>query len=189
MRGVENIEGPTPSLGYMFATRSIVHVVETCIGTACTAPLGQIGQPNPVYSLYIRKFTQLLVIRTKLANWPNWGINVEIATKSGGQIRGQPRFKTGQLAKNWPNLGARVQYSFRPISKLAKKLANLIRHSSHTNIRSVVHPPYQAVQRVVQQSPQRLVETPLIEDLLDPNRPRNGLIDGRLALQVVVVQD
>lgn len=104
MRGVENIEGPTPSLGCMFATRSIVHVVETCIQTACIVPLGQIGQANPVYSLYIRKFTQLLVIRTKLANWPNWGINVEIATKSGGQIRGQPRFKTGQLAKNWPNL-------------------------------------------------------------------------------------
>ena len=28
--GVENIEGPSPSLEYMFATRSIVHVVETC---------------------------------------------------------------------------------------------------------------------------------------------------------------
>lgn len=104
MRGVENIEGPTPSLGCMFATRSIVHVVETCIRTACTVPLGQIGQSNPMYSLYIRKFTQLLVIRTKLANWPNWGINVEIATKSGGQIRGQHRFKTGQLPQNWPNL-------------------------------------------------------------------------------------
>jgi hypothetical protein len=162
----------------MFATRSIVHVVETCIGTACTIPLGRIGQPKLVYSLYIRKFTQLLVIRTKLANWPNWGINVEIATKSGGQIRGQPRFKTGQLAKNWPNLGARVQYGFRPISKLAKKLANRMRHSSHTNNRIVAHPPHQVVQRVVQQSHQRLVKTPLVEDLLDPNRPRNGLIDG-----------
>lgn len=177
-RGVENIEGPSPSLGYMFATRSIVHVVRSCDSVHVQYPLGRIGQPKPVYSLYIRKFTQLLVIRTKLANWPNWGINVEIATKSGGQIRGQPRFKTGQLAKNWPNLGARVQYSFGPISKLAKKLANRMRHSSHTNIRSVAHPPYQVVQRVVQQSPQRLVKTPLIEDLLDPNRPRNGLIDG-----------
>ena len=106
MRGVENIEGPTPSLGCMFATRYIVHVVGLVTGasgSACTI-LGRIGQPNPVYSLYIRKFAQLLVIRTKLANWPNWGKNRGIATKSGGQIRGQPRFKTGQLAKNWPIL-------------------------------------------------------------------------------------
>ena len=118
-RGVENIEAPSPSLGCMFATRSIVHVVGSCDGGACTTQcmyntvhvqysactvLGRFGQPQPVYSLYIRKFTQLLVIRTKLANWPNWGKNRGIATKSGGQICGQPRFKTGQLAKNWPNL-------------------------------------------------------------------------------------
>lgn len=107
MRGVENIEGPSPSLGYMFAMRSIVHVVGSCDGGACTVHVQyacQICQPNPVYSLYIRKFTQLLVIRTKLANWQNGGINVEIATKSGGQIRGHPRFKTGKSPQNWQNL-------------------------------------------------------------------------------------
>lgn len=111
MRGVENIEGPSPSLGYMFATRSIVHVVGSCDGrhqsphvqySACT--ILAICHPNPVYSLYIRKFTQLLVIRTKLANWQNGGINVEIATKSACQIVCHPRFKTGKSPQNWQNL-------------------------------------------------------------------------------------
>lgn len=166
----------------MFATRSIVHVVGTCDGGACT-------------------------IQCMYNTWPDWptkaclfSIYKKIYSTPGNQN------KTGQLAKlgvkprncnekwwpdpwptqfqNWPigqklaKFGARVQYRFRPISKLAKKLANRMRHSSHTSIRSVAHPPYQVVQRVVQQSPQRLVKTPLIEDLLDPNRPRNGLIDG-----------
>ena len=106
MRGVENIEGPTPSLGCMFATRSIVHVVKSCDGvalvTACT--ILTICHPNPVYSLYIRKFTHLLVTITKLANWQNGGINVEIATKSACQIVCHPRFKTGKSPQNWQNL-------------------------------------------------------------------------------------
>lgn len=152
---------------------------------------------------------------TAWTDWPSkvclFSIYKKIYSTPGNQN------KTGQLAKlgvkprncnekwwpdpwptpfqNWPigqklaKFGARVQYRFRPISKLAKKLANRMRHSSHTNNRIVAHPPHQVVQRVVQLSPQRLVKTPLIEDLLDPNCPRNGLIDGRLALQVVVVQD
>lgn len=152
---------------------------------------------------------------TILGQWPGkpcvFSIYKKIYSTPGNQN------KTGQLAKlgvkprncnekwwpdpwptpfqNWPiapklaKFGAQVHYRFWPISKLAKKLANRMRHSSHTNTRSVAHPPHQVVQRVVQQSPQRLVKTPLIEDLLDPNRPRNGLIDGRLTLQVVVVQD
>lgn len=89
----------------MFATRSIVHVVESCDGVsdaACTIDLDK-TQAN-LYTPYIyRKFTQLLVTKTKLANWPNWGINVGIATKSPGQICGHPRFKTGQSPQNWPN--------------------------------------------------------------------------------------
>ena len=118
MRGVENIEGPSPSLGYMFATRSIVHVGGSCDRTACTiqcmyntvhvqysaCTILAICHPNPVYSLYIRKFTQLLVIRTKLANWQNGGINVGIATKSACQIVCHPRFKTGKSPQNWQNL-------------------------------------------------------------------------------------
>ena len=145
-----------------------------------------------LYSLYIRKFTQLLVIRTKLANWQNGGINVEIATKSACQIVCHPRFKTGKSPQNWQNLAHVYNTGFAVCQirfKTGKKTGKHFCHSSHTNTRIVAHPPYQAVQRVVQQSPQRLVKTPLIEDLLDPNRPRNGLIDGRLALQVVVVQD
>ena len=157
---------------------------------ACTTPC---QMPEKfLYSLYIRKFTQLLVIRTKLANWQNGGINVEIATKSACQIVCHPRFKTGKSPQNWQNL-AHVYNTIFPTcqiwQKTGKKTGKRMRHSSHTNTRIVAHPPYQVVQRVVQQSPQRLVKTPLIEDLLDPNRPRNGLIDGRLALQIVVVQD
>nr|FAA03111.1 MAG TPA: hypothetical protein [Siphovirus LN-2020-2] len=111
MRGVENIEGPSPSLGYMFATRSIIHVVETCGGgcrlvhvqySACT--ILAICQKKLFYSLYIRKFTQLLVTRTKLANWQNGGMIVAIATKSACQIVCHPRFKTGKSPQNWQNL-------------------------------------------------------------------------------------
>lgn len=72
--------------------------------TECIAPTCQICQAQAVYSLYIRKFTQLLVIRTKLANWQNGGINVEIATKSACQIVCHPRFKTGKSPQNWQNL-------------------------------------------------------------------------------------
>lgn len=178
MRGVENIEGPSPSLGCMFATRSIVHVVGSCDGGTVHAPLGQIGQPKPVYSLYIRKFTQLLVIRTKLANWQNWGKNRGIATKSGGQIRGQPRFKTGQLAKNWQNLAHVYTTDFGRFQNWPKNWPIACVTPVTQTPEALYHPPHQVVQRVVQQSPQRLVKTPLIEDLLDPNRPRYGLIDG-----------
>ena len=152
---------------------------------------------------------------TILGQWPGepclFSIYKKIYSTPGNQN------KTGQLAKlgvkprncnekwwpdpwptpcqNWPigqqlaNVGARGHSGVRPRANLANHRATRRRHSSHTNNRIVAHPPHQVVQRVVQQSPQRLVETPLVEDLLDPNRPRNGLIDGRLALQVVVVQD
>lgn len=177
MRGVENIEGPSPSLGYMFATRSIVHVVGSCTGTACTVPLGQIGQAQPVYSLYIRKFTQLLVIRTKLANWPNWGINVEIATKSGGQIRGQPRFKTGQLAKNWQiwrTCTIQISADFKSGQKTGQSHVPLQSHKHQKRCPPAA--PSGTTGGTTITSETR--KTPLIEDLLDPNRPRNGLIDG-----------
>lgn len=159
--------------------------------SACTTPTCQMPEKF-LYSLYIRKFTQLLVIRTKLANWQNRGYIVAIATKSGCQILCHPRFKTGKSPQNWQNLAHVYNTVFATCQiwqKTGKKTGKRMRHSSHTNNRSVAHPPHQVVQRVVQQSPQRLVKTPLIEDLLDPDRPRNGLIDGRLALQVVVVQD
>lgn len=71
MRGVENIEGPTPSLGYMFATRSIVHVVgvlswgaELHVQHPCTK-----NHQNPYIRYIYRKFAQLLATETKLVNW------------------------------------------------------------------------------------------------------------------------
>ena len=90
---------------------------------------------------------------SKLANWP----------------------KTGQI---WPHKYNRFEVLARSGHKTGQKTGQHSCHSSHTNNRIVAHPSYQVVQRVVQQSAQRVVETPLIEDLLDPNRPRNGLIDG-----------
>lgn len=155
--------------------------------SACT--ILAICHPNPVYSLYIRKFTQLLVIRTKLANWQNGGINVEIATKSACQIVCHPRFKTGKSPQNWQNLAHVYSTDSGPFQNWQKNWQNTYATPVTQTTESLYHPPHQVVQRVVQRSSQRLVETPLIEDLLDPNRPRNGLIDGRLALQVVVVQD
>lgn len=155
--------------------------------SACT--ILAICHPNPVCSLYIRKFTQLLVIRTKLANWQNGGINVEIATKSACQIVCHPRFKTGKSPQNWQNLAHVYNTDSGPFQNWQKNWQNAYVTPVTQTPESLYHPPYQVVQRVVQQSPQRLVKTPLIEDLLDPNRPRNGLIDGRLALQIVVVQD
>lgn len=157
--------------------------------SACITPTCQICQPEPVYSLYIRKFTQLLVIRTKLANWAKWGINVEIATKSAGQIVGHPRFKTGKSLQNWQNLAHVYNTDFGPCQNWQKNWQNAYATPVTQTTESLYHPSYQVVQRAVQQSPQRLVKTPLVEDLLDPNRPRNGLIDGGLALQIVVVQD
>lgn len=180
-RGVENIEGPSPSLGCMFATRSIVHVVETCIGTACTIQCMYNTcrlPPKPcLFSIY-KKIYSTPGNQNKTGKLAKWGVNRWNCNEKCLPDRLPPPFQNWQIAPKLAKFGARVQYRFWPVSKLAKKLAKRIRHSSHTNIRSVAHPPYQVVQRVVQQSPQRLVKTPLIEDLLDPNRPRNGLIDG-----------
>lgn len=146
-----------------------------------------------LYTPYIySKFTYFLLTIIKTGKLVIERRNVAIATKSPDQIRDHFGFKTGRLVKNCLLLGTstlRISPLVKTGQKMVTKTGRHTRHSSHTNIRSVAHPPYQVVQRVVQQSPQRLVKTPLIEDLLDPNRPRNGLIDGRLALQVVVVQD
>ena len=161
-----------------------------------------------MYSTHLPFASQILIfaiyIENLLNSWQleqNWqigkmrGKTLQFQRKVVASLLATPvsklanRSKTGKI---WPHKYNRFRPFARSVSKLAKKLAN---HAcppfttSHTNNRIVAHPSYQVVQRVVQQSAQRVVETPLIEDLLDPNRPRNGLIDGRLALQVVVVQD
>lgn len=138
MRGVENIEGPSPSLGCMFATRSVVHVVETCDGGVghCMYNLDK-TQANLYIPYIYRKFTQLLVIRTKLANWPNWGINVEIATKSPGQIVGHPRFKTGQSFQNWPNPKPKYNTKIDPFQNCPQNWP--ITGQSHTSLQSHKH--------------------------------------------------
>ena len=146
-----------------------------------------------LYTPYIySKFTYFLLTIIKTGKLVIERRNVAIATKSPDQIRDHFGFKTGRVVKNGQLLGTstlRISPLVKTGQKLATKTGHPTRHSSHTNTRIVARPPHHVVQRVVQQSPQRVIKTPLIEDLLDPNRPRNGLIDGRLALQVVVVQD
>lgn len=165
----------------MFATRSIVHVVETCIRTACTIQCMYNTchlPPRPrILSIY-KKIYSTPGNQNKTGKLAKWGVKRWNCNEKCLPDRLPPPFQNWQIAPKLAKFDARVQYGFRLLPKLAKKLAKHMRHSSHTNIRIVAHPPYQVVQRVVQQSPQRLVKTPLIEDLLDPNRPRNGLIDG-----------
>ena len=193
----------------MFATRSIVHaLILDPVGlrygspTPATSRLDpQVQDPRVSYQFvsYIRyiyrKFTHLPATETKLGNWSvidktlQFQRKVVVRSVTTSVSKLTDCSKTGQILAHKYN-------RFRPLVSLNFKTGKkLVNHAcppfitSHTYNRIVVHPSYQVVQRVVQQSAQRVVETPLIEDLLDPNRPRNGLIDGRPALQVVVVQD
>lgn len=139
------------------------------------------NHPNPLYSSIFYKFTQLLTTRTKLVNWSIESKTLQFQRKVTASFVTTPgsklvlRSKTGLF---WHTSTIRFSTFPKTGHKTGHKTGQHFCHSSHTNNRIVAHPPYQAVQRVVQQSPQRLVKTPLIEDLLDPNRPRNGLIDG-----------
>lgn len=124
MRGVENIEGPTPSLGCMFATRSIVHVVETCIGTACTIQC--------MYSTHLpnaRKFLILSIYKkihstpgnqNKTGKLAKWGVDRCNCNEKWLPDRLPPPFQNWQIAPKLAKFGARVQYRFRHLPDLAE---------------------------------------------------------------------
>ena len=103
--------------------------------SACT--ILAICHPNPVYSLYIRKFTHLLVTVTKLANWQNGGINVEIATKSACQIVCHPSFKTGKSPQNWQNLAHVYSTDSGPFQNWQKNWQKT--GKTHTSLQSHKH--------------------------------------------------
>lgn len=155
-------------------------------------PLGHLAAHIPYLLIFIEN---LLNSWQSEQNWPIGqirGKTLQFQRKVVARSVANPvsklanRSKTGQI---WVHKYNRFRALARSVFKTGQKTGQPIRHFSHTNNRIVAHPSYQVVQRVVQQSAHGVVETPLIEDLLDPNRPRNGLIDGRPALQVVVVQD
>ena len=77
-KGVENIEGPSPSLGYMFATRFIVHVVETCDGVSAT-----VCTIECMYNTHLPNARKILIL----------SIYKKIHSTPGNQN------KTGKLAK------------------------------------------------------------------------------------------
>ena len=144
-------------------------------------PCVRLAKNLSLYSLYIENS---LISWQSEQNWPIGqigGKTLQFQRKVVARSVANPvsklanRPKTGQI---WPHKYNRFEGVARSGHKTGHKTGQHFCHSSHTNNRIVAHPSYQVVQRVVQQSAQRVVKTPLIEDLLDPNRPRNGLIDG-----------